>query len=340
MEAAPAASDHLVWMDSLKGMGILMVVAAHIYSGFVPNSFYLFHMPLFFFISGYLLKPKTDYPRYWHEKSMHLLVPYVSFLCLIYPIQLYEFFQTVRAWNFRSVIGVVAPPILGGKMLAGPAAIFWFVTCLFFTQQTVNYMVTRMARPRILAWMGLFLAISYVNAAFFPRFWLPLGINIVFAAAPIFYCGYLYRQGSFKLHLLPATVLAILSVAFLGMGYKDAYNMKDAYYGIPGVSLVCAIAWIILLIAIAKVASNIFLLSSFLQRMGAASMVIMFMHQPIQVVMENFLGVHNESVRFLSALAISYISFLIFKRFRYTSILFLGFKVPRQDNLLRSPSQA
>jgi len=43
------------WLDVLKGFGILFVVLGHaLADGGLKTYIYAFHMPLFFFVSGYL----------------------------------------------------------------------------------------------------------------------------------------------------------------------------------------------------------------------------------------------------------------------------------------------
>jgi fucose 4-O-acetylase-like acetyltransferase len=39
-------------LDLMKGVGILLVMFAHIYKGQLTYFIYLFHMPLFFIITG------------------------------------------------------------------------------------------------------------------------------------------------------------------------------------------------------------------------------------------------------------------------------------------------
>lgn len=39
-------------LDILKGIGIILVVFAHVCSGYASTLVFLFHMPLFFFLSG------------------------------------------------------------------------------------------------------------------------------------------------------------------------------------------------------------------------------------------------------------------------------------------------
>src|SRR4030065_2778158 len=79
----------IAWIDHAKALGIIFVVIGHT-TGlpvFVMNVIYSFHMPLFFFLSGYLLKeshlqlPFTSFlKRMWRT----LLVPYICFWILSY----------------------------------------------------------------------------------------------------------------------------------------------------------------------------------------------------------------------------------------------------------------
>lgn len=69
------------WIDWGKALGILLVVMGHsVYASKDVTSFiFVIHMPLFFFVSGYLFKTS----RSWHEISVSnvktLLVPYIGF---------------------------------------------------------------------------------------------------------------------------------------------------------------------------------------------------------------------------------------------------------------------
>lgn len=69
------------WIDWAKALGILLVVMGHsVYASKDVTSFiFVIHMPLFFFVSGYLFKTS----RSWHEISVSnvktLLVPYIGF---------------------------------------------------------------------------------------------------------------------------------------------------------------------------------------------------------------------------------------------------------------------
>jgi fucose 4-O-acetylase-like acetyltransferase len=314
----------LDWLDALKGLGILAVVAGHIYPGFGGRTVYLFHMPLFFFIGGVLLKPTADSLQFFRRKCVHLLIPYFSYLCLLYLPSLFYFLRDSSEHTWHSAAKMIAPAIIGGRMLSGTMAVFWFVTCFFFTQQIVNYLVANWKHRHILILMGVFLSLSYGNSLLLPKVWLPLNINVVFGAAPWFYAGYLYRLGRLRLHFGCAALLAILSIVLLNAGYGVAYNMKNGIYGVPILSIVFAISWICVLIAVARFSSRIGLLSVPLKQLGIASMTIMFMHQAIQICLQTKLGVQSDSLRFLAAVTLPCILFRALEMNAYTRILFLG----------------
>lgn len=48
-------NSKIEWIDSARGMAILMVIYAHIENwSKIAAGFYCFHIPLLFFVSGYL----------------------------------------------------------------------------------------------------------------------------------------------------------------------------------------------------------------------------------------------------------------------------------------------
>ena len=65
-------------LDFLRGFGILLMVIGHI--GFTTADIYIyaFHMPLFYMISGYLVKPDVRKKLSAHviSRAKRLLIPY------------------------------------------------------------------------------------------------------------------------------------------------------------------------------------------------------------------------------------------------------------------------
>ncbi len=80
--------NRLIWIDWAKALAITFVVFGHIpeeKGSFLINYIVQFHMPLFFFISGFLTKKeyfgKTTLTKYWHT----LIIPYLCFNFIYYP---------------------------------------------------------------------------------------------------------------------------------------------------------------------------------------------------------------------------------------------------------------
>lgn len=67
-----------VWIDAVKGLGILLMILGHMQIGPVIRNFiYSFHMPMFIIISGYLFRGGGDFINYCKRKVKGLLFPYL-----------------------------------------------------------------------------------------------------------------------------------------------------------------------------------------------------------------------------------------------------------------------
>lgn len=129
------------YIDILKGIAILFVVIGHaVRVKTVFAIIFSFHMPLFFFISGYLFKPNNNIKQFFIKKSVKLLIPYISFLIF------FNILTTVRdilfrpnLINFVSFVKTGMKQLYGGAMLDGYFGVFWFITYLFLHNNFLIY---------------------------------------------------------------------------------------------------------------------------------------------------------------------------------------------------------
>ncbi len=71
------------WIDVAKSVGIYLVVFSHAdQNGFTESFLFTFHVPLFFFISGYLAKPQVD-GAFLRGLGRKLVLPYVYIYVVI-----------------------------------------------------------------------------------------------------------------------------------------------------------------------------------------------------------------------------------------------------------------
>lgn len=66
------------WVDSVKGIGMLLVIFGHFMNSRIVDVIYIFHIPLFFIISGYLFNVNHGYRTFFESKFRGMLLPYFS----------------------------------------------------------------------------------------------------------------------------------------------------------------------------------------------------------------------------------------------------------------------
>ena len=125
--AAMKRIDHI---DILRGIGILYMLIGHI--GFGPEmDIYLhaFHMPLFFFLSGYLFSFPDDLNLYVQKKVKSLLVPYFSFAFLYLAL----FVVVEEKINFKIMRSQCEGIFFFPTNRVPIAGALWFLMALFFS---------------------------------------------------------------------------------------------------------------------------------------------------------------------------------------------------------------
>lgn len=317
-----STQSRITWIDTLKGIGILTVVAGHIFPDAVSRYIFLFHMPLFFFIGGFLFKPAADQKEYLAKKSFHLLVPYVAFLFLIYvPYELKEIMA-----GRETYVKAVIRPVLGGRYLIEWVSVFWYITCFFLVQQVMNVLMNKVSKKVIDLLMLVSLLVSYALSRFLPSFWLPWNADVVFAALPIFYLGYLYKGAQEQISRYKIVLFVLLAgvIAFTYYYPANRYEMKSAVYGIPFVTLFSSLVVVLCLIELSKVIATNATISKVFNELGTASMIVMFLHQPIQFIAKEQFGIADPTTRFFIAVVLSMAGYYLLNSIAFGRAVFMG----------------
>lgn len=129
-------SNRIVWIDYLKVIAIYWVVLGHqpITNHNVHDWIFSFHVPLFFFISGYLMKDyKFDWPFVWKnlKKLILIVVPYRA-ICMILNYAVDLTFYTDQVSITHNLLDPILYYLLGDSRV-GPA---WFLFALFWMRIT------------------------------------------------------------------------------------------------------------------------------------------------------------------------------------------------------------
>lgn len=134
--------QRLDYVDLFRGFGILLMIMGHIGFGVAFDKFiHAFHMPMFFFVSGFFYKPKEDVKLgvLALRKARSLLIPYLCFAVLHYLIH----FLAARAIDTDSLLSLVfnteTPIPISGAL--------WFLTALFFAD-IIYLLLDRMLKQK------------------------------------------------------------------------------------------------------------------------------------------------------------------------------------------------
>ncbi|MCI1935259.1 MAG: acyltransferase [Bifidobacteriaceae bacterium] len=230
-------SRRLEWVDALRGLGILFVIVGH--TSRIPQVtqwIYAFHMPLFFWLSGYLFhaRPPRQFIR---RKVFTLLIPYLFFGVLAWFF--WAFFEYDYGDHADDVVPALQNLFIGraGNVNNPANAPLWFLLCLFMTEiaflflflgaRTVaNAMAARKygadnpEADRLAEWLRLsIIAAAPIGSALggaalihakFQR--LPLTLDIVPVAIAFMGLGYLSKQVSHRVVAFPAVADRVRAV--------------------------------------------------------------------------------------------------------------------------------
>tara|TARA_R110000782_G_scaffold167129_6_gene259233 strand:+ start:33983 stop:34963 length:981 start_codon:yes stop_codon:yes gene_type:complete len=265
-------AGRLAWLDAAKGLGIILVVVAHIWTrGTVRDDIYAFHMPLFFLIGGYVAHPRPMV-AFMRTQWRSMAIPYIAFLLSLAVLD--QIIEHARGHLpiFRNWGAAAWGLLLGGSELRGPFTIFWFIPCLIFARIAQNALMLRWPDPRDWRWAATMAVVLVFGV------WIgaqtdfsPLGLLSVPVALVFLWLGALWRTiGGGRWFM---TLAALASVIILLCGPLAPLGMKIGDYGVPGWSLGGALVLSLGLCALAQAVP----LWPFLH-LGRMSLVIMYLH--------------------------------------------------------------
>lgn len=281
-------SHRSITVDIAKGLGIFLVVWGHCLhnNNVLHDVIYLFHMPLFFFLSGFFIK-RDSFMTCFRKRSKRLLQPFIF----------YYIFEKV--WNIlNSLILLHKLPTFDTHffLTIGP---IWFLLALFIMLIMMNtFMLLKKEKDRFLLCAMVF-TIGYSLGI--RGIALPFYTTQAFVMMPFLYLGYYFRnvawkqEGNFIYKLINCqnryTILIfILSIIWLWFARNQQFDLYGMVFPIAHQLLLNAIVGISGILAISKLISRLstihfcsflFFLKRMLQSWGINSLHIMGLHFPL-----------------------------------------------------------
>ncbi|MEO1430578.1 MAG: acyltransferase family protein [Cyanobacteria bacterium J06633_8] len=323
------------WIDCWKGIATALLVLGNVLDFHYAKYIFWFHIPLFLFVSGYMYSANQNYWSFFKNKFFRLIVPYISFLTLFslptVIIYIQNIFVNKQLNPLCELILFVLKQLYGGKILTDYFSLFWVITCLFFTQQLYNLIYTTIAGDKWL--MNIIMLDAYslaiIDYLFFGDVIFPLNIDVVLMALPFYWLGHMASQHTniFNSIKLPSVAAIILFTTFLIDKFSPielTFDMRHKIYGIPILNLVIAASGIVIFLQIAQTIHKNKLFNSIIGEIGAASMAIIYLHQPIQFFLKQVSFLNQVIIRFIAALFIPYLIYKIIINFSLTRKFLLG----------------
>lgn len=147
------SKERIAWIDMSKGIGIILVMIGHMETTEALRTYiFSFHMPLFFFISGYVFSVKDSFIEFVWKKFKSLILPYLYFSVIDMLI-----LMICKEKSFTLLNGI-EKTLLG----YGIDAALWFLVCAFFTEVGF-YVLTKVLKDNILKLMLFALVCSVIG---------------------------------------------------------------------------------------------------------------------------------------------------------------------------------
>lgn len=314
------------WIDIVKGIGILSIVIGHITDGVLREVFFLFHVPLFFFLSGYLFKQPLNLSGFLIKKSKALLIPYVSFLVVFVSLLL------VKGWfkTHEINVGLITDALWGGQSLTGELSVFWFITSLFLTQVVFALICSVTDRKKLFIIMMTSLLLAYISEEFMQSKSFLWAANTVLYTLPLFYAGYLYKGSSSSTTLIVkrfSFVYTALLLAALSIKPELFYiDIKHFMLGVPFVSFLLSLTITIVFFVVAQKIVAFNTLTKLCVLLGSISMTIMYVHQPVQIALKHGFQLHEQLNLILVTILLAVIIHYLLSSTRLSRQYFLGGK--------------
>lgn len=195
-------TKRIAWIDNLRGFAMLLILLGHSYPPHdLKMLIYSFHVPLFFFLSGYLYKERNVVDVIKH-KTKTLLKPYfiTALISLPFGFIIYKLIEknlTALFYNFFYLNGSV-----------GWNAPIWFLIVLFWVE--VGFAC--LSKIKTSSWFTLALTIIAGYVLYIKHIFLPFGLSIAIWELPFYELGYITKKG----HLLNSFSIKIISSRISG----------------------------------------------------------------------------------------------------------------------------
>lgn len=179
-------NGRLEYVDALRGFGIVLMIAGHVGFGQIFDIYiHSFHMPLFFFISGFLFNESNKeigIKRFVLKKTKSFIVPYLFFGIIDFVI----LYIVSRKFSIQNIMITFLYSNHNNFPISGA---LWFLFCLYIVEIIFFLLRTKLSDTRL----ALVIAITAIVGNILPV-QLPLSLDTAMVGLGLFGVGYFLRH--------------------------------------------------------------------------------------------------------------------------------------------------
>lgn len=282
-------NNRIKYVDIFRGIGIILMVLGHIGLGDVFHHYiHAFHMPMFFFISGFCYKQKNiSMYMFIKSKSFSLLLPYTVFGVIQYILWL-----LYKGNSLRPLINLFWINT-DGIVIAGA---LWFLTALFCVDIIFFLIDRKIGSDTIKNILILFLSIiGYALPIMHIR--LPLGADVALVGLGFYYIGFLIKtneENKYIKHIINLNwikILLFMTFVSLSIFNSTPVNLRTGRYGMLLIFWGNAILSIIVILNICKKLDKYGIqpINTIIEEIGKNGIVYVCINQLVITVLQELL---------------------------------------------------
>lgn len=218
--------ERIDFIDIYRGFGILFMIMGHVYFGSIFNKWiHAFHMPMFYFVTGYFYNSKLGILDFTKKKARSLLVPYFVF-CIICSLLFCAINGKLYWLEMLDIIWINNK----GWIPIGP---MWYLTSLFIALiifKLIDYVPNKYIKGAICAMISIFGCMVSTTIVFT----LPWSMMAAFVSVVFLYVGSLVKQkkiDEFILNRMTQVKMFILLISlFILIFINGEINMREGIY--------------------------------------------------------------------------------------------------------------
>jgi len=292
-------SKRIEYIDIARGIGILLVVLGHNDFGYISpfgyKVIYSFHMPLFFFLSGYFLNASIPLFEFIKKRFDSLLKPYLFIIFIIYFTSV-----SFEQMGFKTAVQRIVKSLYGAGYYIDWVQL-WFLPHLFVVSlfaflffvifgKWANRYVRWIALVVILGISSLFLQSFYpfsisILGKSYELYGLPFSLDLVLLSGFFFILGSEIRQATSEktfenIYLLIGTGVAMI---LMNLFLTPVIDFNTRTYESYLINTIEAIAGILFVLALSRqIELRTTRLAGLFRYFGQTSLFILLFHVPIQ----------------------------------------------------------